>query len=263
MNTLNKLLLICILISGVLNLKAQNYEQEVRQGDQICIENLLGEIQIEEYNGTKLIVETNYEKKVPERAKGLKAIYSSGLDDNTNIGINSSKEGAVLTLTGLGKVTQHKHYLFKIPKGVHLKINCKSPFASSKTIEISNFSSEIEINTLMPSVKLNEVTGPVILDLINGDVDINFSKINQESPISISAINGTVDIKMPSNTPANIALSSINGEFYTDFDIKLDEKEKKGLSYVGGGNNIKAQINGGGVNFKVKTINNNIYLRKK
>lgn len=263
MNTLNRLLIICFLITGALNLKAQNYELEVRQGDQICIENLLGEIKVEEHTGSKLIIETNYVQKIPARAKGLKPIYGSGLDDNTNIGINSSKEGSILTLTGLGKVTQHKYYFFKIPKGVNLKINCKSPFASSKTIEINNFSSEIEINTLMPSVKLDKVTGPVILDLINGNVDINFNRINQESPISISAINGTVDIKMPSNTPANIALSSINGEFYTDFDIKVDEKEKKGLSYVGGGNKIKAQINGGGVNFKVKTINNNIYLRKK
>jgi hypothetical protein len=263
MNTLNKLLIACFLITGILNLKAQNYELEVRQGDQICIENLLGEIKVEEYTGSKLVVETNYEKKIPERAKGLKPIYSSGLDDNTNIGINSTKEGAILTLTGLGKGTQNKHYFFKIPKGVNLKINCKSPFASSKTIEVSNFSSEIEINTLMPSVKLDGVTGPVILDLINGDVNINFSKINQESPISISAINGTVDIKMPSNTPANLALSSINGEFYTDFDIQLPEKEKKGLYYIGGGNKVKAEINGGGVNFKVRTINNNIYLRKK
>ena len=263
MNTLNKIIITCFLITGVMNLNAQDFELDVRQGDQICIENLLGEIKVEEHNGSKLIIETNYEKKIPERAKGLKPIYGSGLEDNTNIGINSSKEGTILTLTGLGKGTQNKHYLFKIPKGVNLKINCKSPFASSKTIEVNNFSSEIEISTLMPSVKLNKVTGPVILDLINGDVDIDFNKINQESPISISAINGTVDINMPSNTPANIELKSMNGQFYTDFDIKVDQKEKKGLSYIGGGNNIKAQINGGGVNFKVKTINNNIYLRKK
>lgn len=263
MNTLNKILITCFLITGIMNLKAQNFELDVRQGDQVCIENLLGEIKVEEHNGSKLIIETNYEKIVPERAKGLKAIYSNGLDDNTNIGINSSKEGTTLTLTGLGKGTQNKQYLFKIPKGVNLKINCKSPFASSKTIEVNNFSSEIEISTLMPSVKLNKVTGPVMLDLINGDVDIDFNQINQESPISITAINGTVDINMPSNTPADIELSSINGQFFTDFDIKVDRKEKKGLSYVGGGNKIKAQINGGGVNFKVKTINNNIYLRKK
>ena len=263
MNTLNKILIICFLITGVSNLNAQKLNFDIKTGDQVCITNVLGEIKVEEHSGSEIIVETNYKKQIPARAKGLKAIYSNGLDDNTNIGINSSKEGKVLTLTGLGKETKHKNYLFKIPKGVNLKIDCKSPFASANPIVVRNFSSEIEISTLMPSVRLDQITGPVILDLINGNVDIVFSKLDQKSPVSISAINGNVDITMPSETSANLELSSINGEFYTDFDIKMDQKEKKGLSYAGGGNKIKTQINGGGAKFAVKTINNNIYLRKK
>ncbi|WP_282013900.1 hypothetical protein [Marinifilum flexuosum] len=263
MNTLNKILITCFLLSGVTTLKAQKQNFDVRPGNQVCITNVLGTIKVEEYDGNGISIETNYEKRIPARAKGLKPIYGSGLEDNTNLGINSTKEGKTITLTGLGRETKNKNYYFKIPKGVSLKIDCKSPFASSNPIVVRNFSSEIEINTLMPSVKLDKVTGPVILDLINGSVDIVFSKLDQKSPVSISAINGNVDITMPSDTPANIELGTINGEFYTDFDIKVDEKEKKGLSYVGGGNKIKAQINGGGVNFKVKTINNNIYLRKK
>ena len=263
MNIMKTYLIACFLFIGMLNLKAQNYEVSVRAGDQVSINNLLGEIKIEEHTGSKLIVETNYQVKIPERAKGLKPIYGGGLDDNTGIGLHVSKEGKVVNLHGLGKQLKKSHFLFKIPQGVNLKIDCESPFASNKEIVVSNFSSEIEIKALMPDVKLDNVTGPVILDLINGDVNINFSKVNQESPISISAINGDVDVYLPSDTPADLVLGTINGELYSDFDINFDQKEKKGLSYIGGGNDIEGTINGGGVKFSVNTINKNIYLRKK
>jgi hypothetical protein len=263
MNTLKTYLIACLLFMGILNLKAQNYEVSVRTGDQISINNLLGEIKIEQHTGSKLVIETNFQKEIPERARGLKPIYSNGLKDNTGIGINVSKEGKVVNVTGLGKQTDSSNYLLKIPKGVDVRILSQSPYARTKTIEVNNVAAEIEIIATNPDVKMDNVTGPVILNLINGNVDINFSKVNQQTPVAISAINGNVDITMPSNTPANLAMGSIHGELFTDFDINFGEKEKKGLAYAGGGEKIKGTINGGGVKFSVNAINENIYLRKK
>ncbi len=63
---------------------------------------------------------------------------------------------------------------------------------------------------------------------------------------------------MPANTPANIEMSDMNGNMYSDFDFHAQDKNMK---HVGGGS-VHAQINGGGVDVKLRTINGNIYLRK-
>ncbi|RUA11047.1 MAG: hypothetical protein DSY83_17140, partial [Flavobacteriia bacterium] len=65
---------------------------------------------------------------------------------------------------------------------------------------------------------------------------------------------------LPTNTPANLSLSTLNGNVYTDFDIEL--KDKNGLKSLLG-RNVKASINGGGVNLSMKSTNGNMYLRKK
>ena len=75
--------------------------------------------------------------------------------------------------------------------------------------------------------------------------------------------NGIIDISLPSNTPGNISLKTINGEIFTNFAIDFEKKTKNGLSYIGGGQKIRGTINGGGVDVKLSTINDNIYLRKK
>jgi hypothetical protein len=95
----------------------------------------------------------------------------------------------------------------------------------------------------------------------NGDIEIDgFSgKVTQDSPISLYSTNGAVDVSLPSSTPANLALSTLNGNVYTDFDVKAEDKN--GLKSVLG-RDIKASINGGGVKISMKSTNGNMYLRK-
>ena len=99
---------------------------------------------------------------------------------------------------------------------------------------------------------------------MSGPISIVFSSVNQLAPITITSYSAEIDVAMPSNTKANLKLSSLNGDVYTDFDIKFkDEKETRGLRYIGGGSNISGTINGGGVNIMLKALSDNIYLRKK
>ena len=95
---------------------------------------------------------------------------------------------------------------------------------------------------------------------MNGQLEVVFGKVKQDSPISLYSTNGAVDVSLPSNTPANLALSTLNGNVYTDFEVKAEDKD--GLNSVLG-RNIKASINGGGVKISMKSTNGNMYLRKK
>ena len=68
---------------------------------------------------------------------------------------------------------------------------------------------------------------------------------------------------MPADTKAKLAMSTIRGEIYSDLDIKFTSDEKsRGIPAIR--RNISgASLNGGGVELTIKSINGDLYLRKK
>lgn len=242
---------------------SQSFKKATNQANQVVIQQFEGKITVEEYVGSELEIIADDVEDVPEKAKGLKPIGRGGATDNTGIGLEVNQSGNTITIKGVTKQASQGEYLFKIPKGLKCKIDYTSPFANDDVFA-KGFSSELEISTLNGGIVLENVTGPLLLNAINGEIKIKFNTINQNAPISVTAINGEIDVEIPANTPANLNLSTIMGEIYTDFDINFEKKNAEtGLTYIGGGRDIEGKINNGGVDILLKTINNNIYLRKK
>ncbi len=110
------------------------------------------------------------------------------------------------------------------------------------------------------SVRISDVTGPITAEALNGELEVSFDKVSQSSPISLYTTNGELDISIPANTPANLTLSTINGEIYTNFDLTLPDKN--GLKPIAT-KKVRGSINNGGVDIQLKSTNGTIYLRKK
>lgn len=96
----------------------------------------------------------------------------------------------------------------------------------------------------------------VDVETISGNIDI----IGLLGEMDIETISGDVDLSIPSNHNANLELSTISGEMYTDFDLK-SEVEKGYHHYVR--NDYSTKLNKGGVDIHLSSISGNIYLRKK
>ncbi len=264
MKILKYILAISLCLSiGLFSVQAQQYKAEVKGAKKVSITQLYGKINIKETTGTQLIIDVkNLEEVViPKKAEGLKPLSAFG-EDNTNIGLNVENSGSVIQIAGVSKQSSEGIYHIKIPKGIAVVIEYNSPFTYDD-IDVDGFSSELEVSTMNDDINLKNVTGPLVLNTINGDVNIDFSTVNQNSPISITAINGEIDMHIPAATPANLNISTMQGEVYTNFDIAFEQKEKDGLSFIGGGQEIEGTINNGGVAISIKSINDNIYLRKK
>jgi len=280
MNTFYRIIITSAILIFSFHVQAQDLNTvPINKGDQVLISNFLGSIQISSSERKGIHVKTDYTKSIPERAKGLKAIYPNGLEDNTNLGINIQKEGNVIRITSLGKESRKRYYKFTLPKGVNLKIDARNNFFSNQPIRVANFEAEIEINALGPDVQVENVTGPLLINATNGDIDVVFDKVNQDNPIDINATNGNIDVSLPSDTPANITFKGYNGQLYTDFKLNQElkqiksktKKSKEALFFEGkknsffnrSNNSIKGKINGGGVSINLKATNKNVYLRKK
>lgn len=253
------LVLIISLLWCLTSVYAQEYKTKLANAKdhKVTLDIDAGDIKIDGYNGDEVVIQASGYEAPPERAKGLKALYNSAVD-NSGIGLAVTPSANGLKIE---KATRKQiRYTIRLPRKVAILYQQTNWQQSNLTI--SNMDGDLEIRTNNGGIDLTNVTGPVVANTTNGEIKIVYSSLSQEKPSAISTINGPVDITLPASTRANMKLRSINGEMYTDFDLGI-KSQKGGLSKVGGSSNIDGTTNGGGVELELRTINSNIYVRKQ
>lgn len=216
-------------------------------------------VQISGYTGSEVMIESEDEfKGPPERAKGLKPLYNAATD-NTGIGLDVQEAGGVMTIKKATSMSAT--YKIKVPTGANVRIEEQG--WGNGDISVKDIGGEIEIVGSGAGIKLENITGPVVANSISGNIEVVFSRLNQEKPTHINAISGFIDVTLAADTKASLNLISMSGECYTDFDVKMPENEKaKGLKPIRSRNGA-GTINGGGVELTLNAISGNVYLRKK
>ncbi len=254
---MKKLVLIAAILAVCISTKAQeSYTRSLEGIDWVKIESK-ADIIVKTHTKEQLLIKGGNAKKTPEKAKGLKLVGDGG-SDNTDVGFYVVKEGNELLVRNLRKWNKGNAEIY-LPASQNIAVTTNGTGQSD--IRIYGFKGEIEANArLNGGIKIEDVSGPVTANSLNGGIDVTFSKVNQDSPITIYSTNGALDIRLPQDTPANLGMSSTNGEIYTDFELKFPEKN--GLKSISS-QRVKQTINGGGVQLKLKTTNGNIYLRKE
>ena len=240
-----------------LTLTAQeDYTQSLAGIEWVKVESK-AEIILKTHNEKQMRIKGKSTSKTPQKANGLKLVGSGG-PDNTDVGFYVVKEGNNLIVRNLRKWNNGSAEIY-LPANQNIAVTTNGTGQSD--IRIYGFKGEIEANArLNGGIKIENVSGPVTANSLNGGIDISFTAIHQSSPITVYSTNGALDIKLPGNTPANLSLGSVNGEIYTNFELKFPVKDDlKSISV----HKVKQAINGGGVSLQLKTTNGNIYLRKE
>ncbi|MBL4605912.1 MAG: hypothetical protein JKY02_09710 [Flavobacteriaceae bacterium] len=218
---------------------------------------------------------SNYDK---DRKKGLKKLGKK--QENLEFGIYftiEEKNGELIFKDNIRKGGYVMHsdesYEIKIPNSVKLNWStgkCKKPegnkdsnffgnseirFYNSKASTLSDFNGEVEISTSLSNMILNDVTGPVSINTIGGNVTISFDKKTPKKLYSIYSNNGFIDIKLPKNS--DIVVDATGASIYSDLGFKvLEDKEQAGMQYM------KLKMKNGKVKMKLNAGLGSIYLRK-
>jgi len=252
----NGIIVVILTIAACNFLRAQEYKLAKSTGRLELKE--LNHVTVEGYNGNEIIfLAQDGDRGKDERAKGLRAVSSLGLEDNTGIGLSVVDKGTSYEVQQLKKM-DGPELTIKVPKGVTISFSHSSPYGSD--VEFKNVEGEIEISTLHNSVVLTNVTGPMTVKTVHGNVDAVFNPAIK-SPVSIVSMHGHIDVAMPLAIKADLKLSTVYGEIFIDPDFKID-MEKSG-NMVKYSDRIAGKINGGGLDISLSSTHNNIYLRKK
>lgn len=247
--------LLAVCITG--RLSAQEYKVTVDNSKaiQLTLEDLPGDLPIEGYAGTEIVITAEQGSfEPPDRAKGLKPVYAAGTD-NTGIGLYMEKDGNNISFHCLLPITKSASYRVKVPENLTLKIH--RDCARGGRTDVQNMKNEIDFDGCN-AINLKNVSGPLVVSTINGEVTVVFTDFSKERPMSIASINGPVDVTIPAKAGVNLEISTIHGNMYSDFDLNSGDKDMRKI----GGDEIRAAVNGGGTDLKLSTINANIYVRK-
>lgn len=218
----------------------------------------ISRVTVEGHNGNEIIFTSkSHESKEDDRAKGLRAINSAGLEDNTGLGINVTEKDGLIVVSQLRKMNSPE-ITIRVPKGLIVAYKYESQYSDKVTFR--NVENEIEISANYNSILLDNVTGPVTVQAVYGNVDAVFSN-NVKGPVSIVSIYGHVDVAMPATIKANIKMSTSYGEIFVSPDFKIEvEKEGEWVKYS---DRVTGKINGGGMNIDFRSDYGKIYFRKK
>ena len=244
--------------------QVKKYEYVPKVGNKVEIKNVIGAISGQNTSGKAIVIESDFQMEVPDRAKGLKLLGS--LEDNTDIGINLSEENGVVSIVGAVRQVRDHKYKILIPVGMAVELDYNNPFANSE-LTIDSFKGSLDVRTLSANVKITNSSGPFAVNSISGDIDVVFSSINQEASTSLASISGLIDVTVPAGEKAIFTINTMQGNIYNNLDLKSVKenepdnraKDMKVIRHETG----EFTLNGGGQKVLLKTITGNIYLRKK
>ena len=252
-----KLLIVLVAISSISALRAQEYKLAKSSGKLVIKE--VNNVSIEGYGGNEIVFSSmDGSREKDSRASGLRAVSSMGLEDNTGIGIAVLDKGTTYEVYQLKKMDGPRVKIM-VPKGVSIYYSHTNPHGSD--VRFKNVESEIEVSTVHNGVHLDNVTGPMNIKTVHGDIEADLSA-NLKSPTSLTSTHGLVDITMPASMKATMSMSTTWGEIFVDPAFKL-EVESKGDFVKYSSNKVNGKINGGGLEIYLGSTHNNIYLRKK
>jgi predicted membrane protein len=216
-------------------------------------------VTIEGYNGNEIVFSSlDGSREKDDRAKGLRAVSSMGLEDNTGIGLSVVEKGTTFEVTQLKKMDGPRVKIM-VPKGVVISYRHTSPHGSD--IKVRNSESELDISTVHNGVKLENVTGPMNIKTVHGDIEADLSA-TVKGPVSITSAHGLVDVSLPASVKATLDLSTSWGEIFLDPGLNV-EIPKSGDWIKYGSSKIEGKINGGGLDMTFGSSHGNVYVRKK
>lgn len=136
-----------------------------------------------------------------------------------------------------------------------VKKNPMTRFYNSKVSSLSNFKGEVEITSSLNNLRLKDVTGPVSINSLGGNVKIVFDKTLPKKLYSVYTNNGYIDVTFSQSS--NILVDAKASEIYSNLDFKiLSDKETNGIQ------EMKLKLKSGQVRMKLSTGFGSIYLRK-
>ena len=139
------------------------------------------------------------------------------------------------------------NYTIKVPRKSNLDLH-----STNGRIEVDNIIGRTNLGTTNGSIEAEDVSGTLDAHTTNGAIRALVNEFGRSDYIDIKTTNGSIRLTLPSNVKADVRASTVNGSISTDFPMTIQGK------FIG--KKINGDINGGGGNIHLKTVNGSISI---
>ncbi len=219
-----------------------------------------GSIIVEGYDGKQVVLDTDVDEDddyEEESYDGLRRLPRS------SFGVVVEEENNVVSveMSGMGGDGVH----FRVPRNTSVKAST----VNDGEIKVVGVYGEHELQNTNGDVTGLDLRGTVQASSVNGDILITLDASRGALPMAFSSLNGDLDVTLPASLGARLALQTMNGEIYTDFDVALDtggprtHQERVNNRYrVEIEQAVSGTINGGGAEITMRSHNGDILIRR-
>jgi hypothetical protein len=184
------------------------------------------DIRITGVDGDTVTVEStlNQRNSKPARPGALRR-----LDNEVSFELTEKDNVVTLSLAGDNPWGGHDAD-FKISVPRNIALNLKTDAGGDLVVQ--GVEGDVEINNMNGEVRLEGLVGSAVINTMNGEVRAIYAKAPQK-PISITSMNGEVDLRLPGDTKANIRMRTHNGSILTDFPEDALKTKSEGSKHGG------------------------------
>lgn len=267
---MKKTIILFVLIFGLIiqaNAQSEKIEVDLSQPGKpysVDLNIIQGSIRVVKHSGKELLIEVSgigEKSSAPEMKDGMRKINTGG--------------------RGYELVVEEKMNKVVISQNIPMKTTSITLFApangtfrlstvNSGNITVEDVAGEFELSNVNGKIVLSNISGSAVVSTVNGTIQASFDNVTANKPMAFSTLNGNVDLSFPSQFKTTLKAKSDRGDVYSDFELgalktssNITRKTENGFSKIEASEWITGTINGGGAETMIKTLNGNIYLRKK
>jgi len=251
-------------------------EFSVKANSTFALYNINGRIQVEGYDGDKVIIEVDKtisgktESIVEEGKKEFKLAFEQKAD---SVIAYISEPWDSRPNRNQERYNDHKkidyHYnmdfVIKIPKSLNLHAST----VNGGDVVIKNVEGILEVTNVNGKIDIENAKNTSQVHTVNGGITVNYLN-NPTNASSYRTINGDIKVTFKNDLAADLSFKSMHGEFYTDFENveKLASEIHENTQKRGNSTAFKidsktsVRIGNGGKKIKFETLNGNVYIKK-
>ncbi|MGI8884581.1 MAG: DUF4097 family beta strand repeat-containing protein [Pyrinomonadaceae bacterium] len=124
------------------------------------------------------------------------------------------------------------------------------------SVTVSDFVNYTKISAVNGEVKATNLRGSANLSTVNGSVEAAFDRLEKGTKISLTTVNGRVNLMIPSDSNATVTADTLNGSINNDFGLPVRKGE-----YVG--KDLYGKIGSGDVPIRLNSVNGGLTIARK
>jgi DUF4097 and DUF4098 domain-containing protein YvlB len=124
------------------------------------------------------------------------------------------------------------------------------------SVDVSNMTNVTKVSAVNGQVRAKNLRGSAELSTVNGTTEADFESLQSGSKISLSTVNGSVNLIIPSDVNATLKADTVNGRIENDFGLPI----RKG-KYVG--RDMYGKIGTGDVRINLNSVNGGLSVKRR